>query len=134
MQRKKKGALARRRRQANLIKQAEARRLIKEHERTFNSSLFGTKPDSKEFVEYKPKPNPYIEQRRADYHATPSLVDTRPNNPKVAPRYEGEMIEREMVAQKEIEKKKKRTAPAYSKGAYQYITDETDISEIGRKL
>jgi hypothetical protein len=134
MQRKKKGALARRRRQAELAKQAESRKAVKEYERTFSSSLFGTKVDAKEFVEYKPKSNPYIEQRRADFHSIPSLVDSKPSEPKVAPKYEGEMLEREIAAQQEIERKKKRTAPAYSKGAYQYITDETDIKEIGRKL
>lgn len=34
---------------------------------------------------------------------------------------------------KEIEKKKERIAPAYSKGAYQYITNETNLTDIGRK-
>jgi hypothetical protein len=35
--------------------------------------------------------------------------------------------------QKEIMAKADRTAPAYSKGAYQYITPEADLSDIGRK-
>ena len=48
-------------------------------------------------------------------------------------RYEGELAEREAAAQQEIERKKKRTAPAYSKGAYQYIS-EMDIKYIGRKV
>lgn len=34
----------------------------------------------------------------------------------------------------EIERKKSRLAPAYNKGAVQYITDETDPRFIGRKL
>ncbi len=33
----------------------------------------------------------------------------------------------------EIIAKSKRVAISYSKGAYQYISDETDIKEIGRK-
>lgn len=33
-----------------------------------------------------------------------------------------------------IEQKKKQIAPAYSKGAYQYITPGANPSEIGRKL
>lgn len=34
---------------------------------------------------------------------------------------------------KEILNKAKRIAPAYSKGAYQYITPSTDLTDIGRK-
>lgn len=45
-----------------------------------------------------------------------------------------ELAAREALAQKEIERKKKRLAPAYSKGAYQYITDGMDPTELGRKL
>lgn len=35
---------------------------------------------------------------------------------------------------KEIERKKKRIAPAYNKGAIQYITDDTDPKTLGRKI
>jgi len=35
--------------------------------------------------------------------------------------------------QREIMAKAARTAPAYSKGAYQYITPGADLSDIGRK-
>jgi hypothetical protein len=48
-------------------------------------------------------------------------------------RYEGEFAEREAAAQAEIERKKMRTAPAYSKGAYQYIS-ELDLPYLGRKI
>lgn len=48
-------------------------------------------------------------------------------------RYTGEMAERERLAQEELDRKRSRVAPAYSKGAYQYISDETDISDLGRK-
>ena len=34
----------------------------------------------------------------------------------------------------EIERKKTRVAPAYNKGAVQYITDGTDPSHLGRKI
>jgi hypothetical protein len=34
---------------------------------------------------------------------------------------------------KEILIKASRIAPAYSKGAYQYITPDTDLSDIGKK-
>lgn len=48
-------------------------------------------------------------------------------------RYHGDMLEREQKAQEEIERKKQRIAPLYNKGAYQYVTDETDLSDLGRK-
>lgn len=35
---------------------------------------------------------------------------------------------------REIERKAKRVAPAYNKGATQYITDETDLKTMGRKV
>lgn len=35
---------------------------------------------------------------------------------------------------KEIEKKKSRVAPAFNKGAVQYITDGADIQTLGRKI
>lgn len=44
-----------------------------------------------------------------------------------------ELAAREALAQKEIERKKKRLAPAYSKGPYMLITDDTDPASLGRK-
>ena len=35
---------------------------------------------------------------------------------------------------KEIERKKTKTAPAYNKGGYQYITDGCDPTTLGRKI
>lgn len=35
---------------------------------------------------------------------------------------------------REIERKKTRVAPAYNKGAVQYLTDGTDPATIGRKI
>ena len=35
---------------------------------------------------------------------------------------------------KEIEKKKSRIAPAFNKGAVQYITDGADVQTLGRKV
>jgi len=37
-------------------------------------------------------------------------------------------------AKKETVRKSKRIAPLYSKGAYQYITDKTDLTVLGRKI
>jgi hypothetical protein len=41
--------------------------------------------------------------------------------------------EREVVAQVEIDKKKKRVAPMYNKGGYQYIGDDVDPKTIGAR-
>lgn len=45
-----------------------------------------------------------------------------------------EMQAREIAAQEEIERKKKRVAPLWNKGGLQYITDDTDITTLGRKV
>lgn len=45
-----------------------------------------------------------------------------------------DMLERELKAQKISDKRKTQVAPAYSKGAYQYITPGMDLKELGRKL
>lgn len=36
-------------------------------------------------------------------------------------------------AELEMEEKFQRTAPAFNKGGYQYITDDSDLSSLGRK-
>jgi len=41
---------------------------------------------------------------------------------------------REEAAQKEVDVKRQRISPAYSKGAYQYITDLKDLPTLGRKV
>lgn len=51
---------------------------------------------------------------------------------KEKPRYEGEMLERELAAQKEIEKKKKRVAPLH-KSNYIYLDDGINPAGLGRK-
>lgn len=45
-----------------------------------------------------------------------------------------EMQAREDAAQKEIERKRKRVAPLYNKGGYQFVTDDTDLTTLGRKV
>jgi len=37
----------------------------------------------------------------------------------------------EIVAKKESERKSRRIAIAYDKGSYQYITENTDLGELG---
>lgn len=49
-----------------------------------------------------------------------------------APKYEGEMLEREQKAQEEIAKKRTRVAPLH-KSNYIYISDDIDPAGLGRK-
>lgn len=44
------------------------------------------------------------------------------------------MMVREQKAQEEIERKKLRVAPLYNKGGLQYITDDMDLTTLGRKV
>lgn len=70
--------------------------------------------------------------RRSNLSHIPSVGITS-HKPVEQPRYEGEMLERELAAQKEIERKKQCVAPAYNKGAYQYVGSEEQAKWIGKK-
>lgn len=84
---------------------------------------------------YKPEFTPLVVKPRqvtaAD--AIPS-ADIRPIQVRVPVRYEGEMLERELAAQKEIERKKKFVAPMH-KSNYIYVGGEAnaDVKGWGRK-
>ena len=84
---------------------------------------------------YKPEFAPLVVKTRqvtaAD--AIPS-AEIRPIQVRIPVRYEGEMLEREMAAQKEIEHKKKFVAPMH-KSNYIYVGGEAyaDIKGWGRK-
>jgi len=49
------------------------------------------------------------------------------------PSYEGDMLSRELAAQKEIAAKKKRVGVLVNKSGYQYITEGMDPTTLGRK-
>lgn len=55
-------------------------------------------------------------------------VETDKKNTNLSP----EMLEREKAAQAEIERKKKCIAPAYNKGAYQYVGSEEQAKWVGK--
>lgn len=61
-------------------------------------------------------PAPKRSRKRADYSESP------------------DMAAREVIAQEEKDRKRKRLAPAYNKGPVMYITDDTDPTELGRKI
>lgn len=44
------------------------------------------------------------------------------------------MMARELKAQEEIKRKKQRVAPLFNKGGLQYITDDMDLTTLGRKV
>lgn len=69
--------------------------------------------------------------RRSNLAHIPS-VGISSHTPNEQPRYEGKMLERELVAQKEIERKKQCVAPAYNKGAYQYVGSEEQAEWVGK--
>jgi hypothetical protein len=47
-------------------------------------------------------------------------------------KYEGEMLKRELAAQKEADLKKKRVGITFNKGAYQYLGDDIDPTTLGK--
>jgi hypothetical protein len=60
-----------------------------------------------------------------------ATIDPKPKSAEQK-RYEGEMAERERIAQEEVQRKKKCIAPAYNKGAYQYIGSEEQAKWVGK--
>lgn len=109
--------------------EAQRRRIEKEHKRAMASGVHSSKKPSGKKAKVK-KPEPY---RRPSAANVPSFSGDSSVTVTQTVSYTGEMAEREKAAQKEIERKKRRTAPLYNKGGYQYVTDETDLSDLGRK-
>lgn len=84
----------------------------------------------KEFIPLKPA-KVYRRDEGTSYpSAKPSL--NQATSLKNAPKYEGEMLEREQKAQEEIAKKRTRVAPLH-KSNYIYISDGIDPAGLGRK-
>lgn len=78
--------------------------------------------------------NPLYEMYLETHKNIPSKdVDPAHIKENDSPIYEGKLAKREELAQRELAAKRMRTAPPYSKGAYQYISD-LDIQFLGRKV
>lgn len=78
--------------------------------------------------------DPYIPPRREIKASRINPLSTKDLNLENKVVYEDEeLIERERIAQEEIERKKKQVAPMYSKGAYQYITSPELLHDLGKK-
>ena len=70
--------------------------------------------------------------RRGDVSHIKSVAPTPVNTVTEQPVLTPEMLERERIAQAEIERKKGCVAPAFNKGAYQYIATEEQAKDVGR--
>lgn len=68
-----------------------------------------------------------------DQPVYPSLALPPPKK-YVKPDLSPEMAAREAKAQEETEAKRKRVAPICNKGGYVYITDDMDLTTLGRKV
>lgn len=125
--------------QAKREEEVRKRRRQKEIEELRNMSLFGKSKSPKTRKPKKEQKEPSSTVLASKNYKRSSVDHIESFRPGLVPqpaspvRYEGEMEEREREAQKEIERKKMRVAPMYNKGGYQYVTDETDPSDLGRK-
>ena len=74
-------------------------------------------------------------RRRGNLHTAPSHESLAPvRTPFVPAPLTPKMQEREARAQEEIARKRLRVAPLYNKGGLQYVSDDTDLTTIGRKV
>jgi len=75
--------------------------------------------------------------RRCSHEDIPSkgITGYGTSKAELAEDLSAEMKEREAIARKEAERRKKMIAPMYNKGAYQYIggVDEKILHDIGKK-
>lgn len=107
----------------------------KKQEKKLNELLTGCVHSRKIKTDNKDVLQNYLPEKPQEKRELGNIVKTQKRKTKVikSVKYTGIMLQRELEAQKEIEKKKLRVAPAFNKGGYQYITDETDPSDLGRK-
>lgn len=94
---------------------------------------------SKTFVEYVPKESKYVITDAMKRVANaPSVATTAPRHVKYQKvELTPEMAERERIAREELERKKKRMAPLYNKGGYQYVDPDAPseiVKNLGRKV
>lgn len=92
--------------------------------RTYNSNSLGFQPKRQRAKSLRPTREVKVGE-----------PETRlPPKPEARLRYDDpEMAEREKKAQEEIAYKATCTAPAYNKGAYQYVYSEEQAKDVGKK-
>lgn len=121
------------------LRQAEERRLAEGAKRlkTMSTSFtmtYGSREGRKEAVGNKKSVLTLgVFRRETPNYPSLKVQDTVSANTLIKHQMSKEMIEREAKAQEEISKKKRRVAILFNKGGYQYITDETDLTTLGRK-
>lgn len=110
-------------RQQQLFEQAALAKLLKQRPKTDNRDISVNAIPSYE----------YDDPVKA--RSIPSAPPVQPVlQPKIDYEADSEMAIREELAQKEKDRKRKRLAPLYNKGPVQYITDDADPTELGRKI
>lgn len=97
------------------------------------SKQLGRNPDGKA-VRKKGKDNDLSVTYRSDVSPHKSLAGTVRDMTAVFAFEVDDHEAREKVAQEEIERKKKCTAPLYAKGPYQYLSGDVDLTTVGRKI
>lgn len=108
-------------------KKKEEERLLIEHAK----SLRGPKQKPSE---YAPKSNWRMEEDKTLKVKSLDTTDSFTLAVRAKKTYQDTaMNAREEIAQRLLAAKKNRIAPAYNKGAYQYITDGADPKELGKK-
>lgn len=86
------------------------------------------------------KPRSYLMQREDAYSKLPSGPSQQAAIPAkaatVKPKDRADWEQRERLAKEESDRRKKMVAPAYNKGAYQYIGDAPPevVQTMGRKI
>ena len=83
-----------------------------------------------EFIPLRKRAAPPRRIRKANIGEPETRLPPKPEQRLVY--LDEELAERERLAQEEIERKKLCTAPAFNKGAYQYVTSEEMAKDIGK--
>ncbi len=98
------------------------------------SKQLGRLPDGKATRTKRTQDRELSVAYRHDVLPYKSMAGTMLDTPDVFEFEVDNHAEREAAAQVEIEHKKKRTAPLYNKGGYQYITDGMELDTLGKKV
>lgn len=101
---------------------AKVARLLKDLGRTNAGRVKAKKVDKDLVVDYRDQPKPQIQSAKAP---TLEIEDSI--------FFEEGYEEREAAAQQEIERKKKRVGVLVNKSGYQYLTEDTDLTTLGKK-
>lgn len=110
-------------RQTQLREQADLAKLLKQRPKIVNRDISVNAIPTYEYDD------PVQARSMPSAHLAPTVTQ-----PKVEYEDNSEMALREALAQKEKDRKRTRLAPAYNKGPVMYITDETNLTELGRKI